>query len=57
LDRYITLRGSIAHRGSAASSVTKADVQDYFGHVRRLAAKTGGEVKRHVRGVTGADLW
>lgn len=57
LDKYITLRGSIAHRGSATSSVTKAQVEDYFRHVKRLAAKTGGEVKRHTRSVTGRDLW
>jgi hypothetical protein len=57
LDRYITLRGEIAHRGDTASSVKKIDVTDYFQHVKRLVAKTGGEVNSHVKNATGKTLW
>ena len=57
LDRYVELRGAIAHRGAGSTAVQKWQVEDYFGHVRRLAGKTGGRVKTHVHGVTGKDLW
>lgn len=57
LDEYVTLRGAIAHRGKGARSCKKAQVEDYFDHVKRLVAKTGGKVNRFVHGVTGARLW
>ncbi len=57
LDKYVTLRGSIAHRGISLKSVTKAEVEDYYDFVRQLAAKTGREVNRHVKTVTGRSLW
>jgi hypothetical protein len=57
LNKYVTLRGAIAHRGAAAAAVKKAQVQDYFKHVKRLVAKTGGRVNSHVRDATGKALW
>ena len=57
LERLVTLRGAIAHRGKAQESVTKAAVVDYLDFVRRLAARTGGEVNKHVQMVTGKPLW
>lgn len=57
LDKYVKLRGAIAHRGSAASSVTKANVTDYFGVLKRLVARTGGTVRAHVRTITSNPLW
>lgn len=57
LDNYVELRGAIAHRGAAATAVSKFQVEDYFSHVKRLASKTGGRVKTHVRNVTGKSLW
>jgi len=57
LDRYVTLRGSIAHRGSSLESVTKAEVEDYYDFIKQLAAKTGGEVNNYVNGITGRKLW
>jgi hypothetical protein len=57
LDKYVTLRGSIAHRGISLKSVTKSDVEDYFDFIKQLAAKTGGEVNIHVKGITGRRLW
>jgi hypothetical protein len=57
LDNYVELRGAIAHRGAAASSVKKANVRDYFEFLKRLVARTGGCVNRHVRLITARGLW
>ncbi|MEW6615009.1 MAG: HEPN domain-containing protein [Thermodesulfobacteriota bacterium] len=57
LDKYVTLRGEIAHRGKAAKAVTKAQVQDYFEFIKKLASKTGGTVNTHVGKITGKHLW
>lgn len=57
LDNYVTLRGTIAHRGVGEGAVYKWQVEDYFHLVQLLASKTGGRVKSHVRTVTGQDLW
>lgn len=57
LDKFVTLRGEIAHRGRVASGVRKADVQDYYGHIKRLAGKTGGKVNRSAKQATGKHLW
>jgi hypothetical protein len=56
LDDYVTLRGDIAHRGSAAASCHKSQVVNYFGHVKTLVAKTAGEVNRFVSDATGKTL-
>lgn len=57
LDEYVKLRGVIAHRGKSSKSVQKVDVTDYFDLIKKLAAKTGGKVNRHVKDVTGKPLW
>ena len=57
LDGYVTLRGDIAHRGRAAERCHKSQVTGYFGHVKKLVAKTGGEVNRFVKDATGKALW
>ncbi len=57
LDGFVELRGAIAHRGSAQESVTKQQVVDYLELIRGLAAKSGGAVNAHVKGVTGKPLW
>lgn len=57
LDKYVTLRGSIAHRGQASKSVKKADVDDFFDFTKKLAAKTGGKVNAHVKSITAKLLW
>lgn len=57
LDKYVDLRGAIAHRGKAATSIKKAQVEDYFDHVKQLVSKTGGKVNSFVRHVTGKSLW
>jgi hypothetical protein len=57
LDKYVTLRGEVAHRGSAATSCKKKDVLSFFSHVQRLVSKTAGRVDGHVKAVTGTALW
>jgi hypothetical protein len=57
LDRYITLRGEIAHRGMPADKVKKAAVTDFFGHVEHLVRLTGGKANSHVTSATGKALW
>jgi RiboL-PSP-HEPN len=57
LDKFVTLRGEIAHRGRAASGVRKIDVRAYYGHIKRLASKTGGKVAKSARLATGKNLW
>lgn len=57
LDRFVTLRGSIAHRGTSSKSVTKPVVVDYLDFIKKLASKTGGKVNTHVKAVTGRPLW
>jgi hypothetical protein len=57
LDKFVTLRGAIAHRGAASSTVKKTEVTAYLNHVKRLVAKTGGKVNVFVKGATGKPLW
>ena len=57
LNDYVTLRGSIAHRGSARVSCTKAQVEEYFDLVKALVARTGGAVNRFAHKVTGKLMW
>lgn len=57
LDTFVTLRGSIAHRGTASTSVKKGQVEDYFELVQHLTSKTGGRVNTFVKNATGKPLW
>jgi hypothetical protein len=57
LDRYVELRGAIAHRGRSARSVSKASVIDYYEHIKRLVSKTGGRVNSVMKSSTGKGLW
>jgi len=57
LDRYVTIRGQIAHRGKGLKSIKKSDVSDYFEHVKHLVAKTGGRINKFVKKATGRGLW
>jgi hypothetical protein len=53
LDRYVELRGAIAHRGTTTTPCRSSDVEDYFMHVRRLAGSMVIEVNRFVEKATG----
>lgn len=55
LDKFVELRGEIAHRGKAKTSVTKASVIGYLEFIKQVAAKTGGAVNIHVRKITGGQ--
>ncbi|BCO36449.1 MAE_28990/MAE_18760 family HEPN-like nuclease [Mycobacterium heckeshornense] len=57
LDAFVTLRGEIAHRGSAATSVTKQQVTDYYNHVKRLTTRTEARVAQVITTSTGAPPW
>lgn len=57
LNQFVSMRGDIAHRGSSTSTVKKSEVVDYLNHVKQLAEKTGGAVKKHVKAITGQELW
>jgi hypothetical protein len=57
LDEYVTLRGSIAHRGSGSASVRKHEVDDYYDHVKYLVDKTDARVSDVVKSVTGQAPW
>lgn len=57
LDKFVTLRGAIAHRGKPSGSVKKADVDDYFDLIKGLAAVTGGCINTYVKSITGKPLW
>jgi hypothetical protein len=56
LDRYVTLRGEIAHRGTPVRSVPKNQVVDYYTHVKRLVAKTDQRVNKLVISATKQEL-
>ncbi len=56
LDKYVELRGSIAHRGVAGTSVRKQSVDDYYGHVGLLVSKTGGRVNSVIKRATGSGI-
>lgn len=57
LDKYVTLRGDIAHRGKSARSVQKKDVEDFLQHVERLVEKTGERVNKLAHEATGRTLF
>ncbi len=57
LDKFVELRGEIAHRGNAKTSVSKAQVEDFLGFVKRAAGKTGGAVNEHAFKITGKRLF
>jgi hypothetical protein len=56
LDDYIILRGEIAHRG-VARECSKYQVEDFLNHVQRLVKKTGEQVKKQVKAMTGKTPW
>ncbi|MEN5041107.1 HEPN domain-containing protein [Stenotrophomonas sp. TWI1149] len=57
LDEFVELRGEIAHRGKAKTSVSKVQVQNFLAFVKHAAAKTGGAVNQHVFKATGKKLY
>jgi hypothetical protein len=57
LDHFVSLRGEIAHRSKADTSVKKADVMAFAELIHVLAAKTGGTVNKFVFKAVGRTMW
>ena len=57
LDKYVALRGEIAHRVKANTSVTKTQVVDYLKFINKAVSKTGGAVNSYVFRITGSKLF
>jgi hypothetical protein len=57
LDRFVTLRGTIAHRGAGLRTVRKADVEEYYNFINRVAGRTGGAVYAFAKQLTGKSPW
>lgn len=56
LDEFITLRGAIAHRGQAASSVTKQKAVEFLALVANLVELTDAGARAHLKALTGYDM-
>jgi hypothetical protein len=57
LNKYVSLRGEIAHRGRAARSCRKPQVEDYFAFIKRIVVQTETSVSGYVRKLTGRSPW
>ena len=57
LDKYITVRGQIAHRASTEESITKLYVKEYANFIYRLAVKTANRTSTHIHKLVEADPW
>lgn len=57
LDDYVVLRGAIAHRGAAASTVKKRHVKGYFEHLKRLVELTEARVAEVAWKATKVEPW
>lgn len=56
LEEFVTLRGSIAHRGSPNGGVVKRRATDGLDLIQRLAAASAQHVSEHLETHTGAGL-
>lgn len=56
LDKFVTLRGAIAHRVEADNAVHKSDVTSYTRFIGRLVSKTDKVITEHAHSVTGQPL-
>ncbi|MEX2168226.1 MAG: MAE_28990/MAE_18760 family HEPN-like nuclease [Pirellulales bacterium] len=57
LNKFVELRGDIAHRGKPNTTCSKDKVTDFLNHVTRLVGKTGGGVNTCVKSITKKSLW
>jgi hypothetical protein len=56
LDRFIELRGEIAHRGTAAAGVKKTQAVEFLSLVDELSLKTDSVVRSYARRVSGKAM-
>lgn len=57
LDKFIEVRGSIAHRGKIQVTIDLAYVKKHLKLIRYIASITGGKISTHVKRITGKALW
>jgi RiboL-PSP-HEPN len=57
LDRYMGIRGDIAHRTQTENPVRKTWGKEFFAHVLRLADETDQALADHVGSLTGRAPW
>jgi hypothetical protein len=57
LDRFISLRGEIAHRVSTPASITMPKVREYLEFVYRLAVHSTNAVRSHLYKLTKSYPW
>ena len=56
LDRFVSLRGEIAHRGAASETCKKGQVEAYLNHVSRIVEKSDECVAEFVRATSGKTI-
>jgi len=56
LDKFIQLRGDIAHRGVASKTCKKVQLTDYFKHIQSIVEKTSECVNGFAKEATGKNL-
>jgi ElaB/YqjD/DUF883 family membrane-anchored ribosome-binding protein len=57
LDKYVTIRGQIAHRVQHTQKVYKSWSTDYLAFVEKLVEKTDEAVKAHLQTQVGQAPW
>jgi hypothetical protein len=57
LDKFVSLRGTIAHRGSNETHSYKYEVTDFLNHVKKLVEITDDDVNGHILKLTGKKMW
>lgn len=57
LDRFVTIRGNIAHRTRHDTKIYKKTCIDYQSHLHWLVGRSVGAVHDYVKRLTGEDPW
>ena len=57
LDKFVKLRGQIAHRAKLPKKVEVDAVHGSISFFKALVGKTGGRVNTHMKEITGKSLW
>jgi len=57
LDKLVSDRGDIAHRGQLGHKLKLSDVEESIEFLRKLVSKTGGRINSHLKKTTGKPLF
>ena len=57
LDNLVEIRGEIAHRGRVGRRLDAEFVTDHTAFLRKLVSKTGGQINKYVKQISGAGLF